>query len=510
MPPLTAEQKAIEAARSDLLAYCLLMNPHFIVGPHHRLIADKLNAVNRGEIDRLMIFMPPRSGKSLMTSIYLPSWELGLNPNWELMAIAYSGELAKDWGREVRNTVGSAKYQEIFDVALRADSQAAGRWHTDAGGVYISAGIDSGIAGRGANLAIVDDPLSEQDSFSATAREKVIKWYPGGLLSRTMPEGRIVITNTRWHDEDLSGHLLRLAKKEEDADNWEILSIPALVDAESAEMLEEARDRLVSQGILEQNYPHFEIGSSYWPRNPNLIGKKSKAKIKGWSADELKRKKANMPNYQWQALYQQNPIPEGGGILKKQWWREWLGERPPHCQYILISADTAFSTKETADFSVFTVWGVFYEEGKVYPSMILLSMEKGRWTFPELKAMAHKLNNYYEPDAFLIEKKASGQSLIQELNVSGVPVIPWVTDKDKVARAHACSPIFQNGRIWRTTHKWADEVVDECAAFPNAPHDDITDTVTQATLWLRIGSWIRTTDDPPDEQSTEKKVTRYY
>ena len=499
---------AIRAGQDDLLAYCMLMNPQFIVGPHHRLMADKLMAVRRGEIRRLMIFISPRSTKSLMSSVYFPSWCLGQMPNWQIMSVSYSGDLARDWGREVRNIVRSEEFNAIYpDVSLRADSQSAGRWHTNSGGVYTSAGITGGIAGRGANLAIIDDPLSEQDAWSKTAREHVIRWYPGGLRTRLMPGGRIVVIQTRWHEEDLSGYLLAEQENNPAADRWEIVKIPAILDEQSAALLSNAREELIEQGYLSELYPEIKSGETYWPVSPEY--EKVDAELRGWRTEELLSTKQNMPPYQWASLYMQNPVPEEGGIIKKEWWKEWVHPSPPICDYIVISADTAFETKETSDFSAFTIWGVFRDDHDI-ANLVLLGAQKGRWTFPELRDQAKELYTFHNPDMFLIEKKASGQSLLQELASAGIPAMPFEPDKDKVARAHACTPAFHSGRIWHPNKRWAHEVIDECSAFPNGMYDDYVDTVTQTVIWLRRGSWVQIPEDDWDEPASNRRQRRFY
>jgi predicted phage terminase large subunit-like protein len=501
---------AIDAAQKDLLAYCMLMNPNFIVGPHHRYMADKLMAVRRGEIKRLMIFIAPRSTKSLMSSVYFPSWCLGQMPSWQIMSVSYSGDLARDWGREVRNIIRSDEYGAVYqDVGLRADSQSAGRWHTSAGGVYTSAGITGGIAGRGANLAIIDDPLSEQDAWSKTAREHVIRWYPGGLRTRLMPGGRIVVIQTRWHEEDLSGFLLAESTKNPQSDKWEVIKIPAILDEQSALFLGNAREELIEQGYINENYPEIKAGETYWPVAPEY--QNVDAQLRGWKTEELLKTKQNTPPYQWSALYMQTPTPEEGGILKKEWWKEWTHPSPPICDYIIISADTAFETKESSDYSAFTIWGVFRDDHDL-PNLMLLGAKKDRWIFPDLRDEAKRLYKFHDPDMFLIEKKASGQSLLQELNATGIPAMPFEPERDKVARAHSCTPTFHSGKIWYPSGKrWAQEVIDECATFPNGMWDDYVDTTTQAIIWLRRGAWVSTeADDFGDEEHTKTRKQRKF
>jgi predicted phage terminase large subunit-like protein len=297
-------------------------------------------------------------------------------------------------------------------------------------------------------------------------------------------------------------------QKEPGTDKWETVNIPAILDEESAILLREAQDRLITQGFLPKNAPPIEVGGSYWPVLPENV--EADVGLRGWFLDELHSARDNMPPYQWSALYMQNPVPEEGGILKRDWWQEWKEDRPPPCDYILQSWDTAFSTKNTSDYSAITTWGIFRDK-KDIPNMILLGGQRGRWEYPELRMKSMELYNFHEPDSVIIEKAASGQSLIQDLSEAGLPIIPYTPDKDKVSRAHACTPLLSSGRIWIPRNKnWAGEVVNECANFPNAANDDYTDTVTQAILWLKGGRWVRHPDDWEEPDYRPKRKNRNF
>jgi predicted phage terminase large subunit-like protein len=486
--------EAIQAARDDLLAFCMLMEENFIVAPHIRLMADKLMEVYRGEIKRLMIFMPPRSGKSHMTSVYAPAWFLGHIPSWQIIGISHSSTLIEDFSREVRNLVSSDMYQLIFPgVTLRSDSRAANRWHTNHAGIYTAIGTGGKIAGRGANCAFIDDPISEQDAYSKLKRQSVNNWYPGGLRSRLMPNGRVILTMTRWNEDDLAGSLLKRAQNNEDTDQWDVVKFPAFLSEEEAMMLEEAREKCIAQGLLPPEYPHMKAERTYWPVLPEY--QKRDTGLRGWSTEELSTTKANTPPHEWEALYMQRPTAEEGNIIKRRWWRMYEKDDPPRCDYVLMSMDTAYSERETADYSAITTWGIFRDENEV-ANLILLGAQKGRWDFPTLRRKTFDLYNYHEPDAILIEKKASGQSLIQDLRASGVPVLEYQPDKDKVARAYASTPLFHGGRIWAPTEiGWAEDVMFECSVFPASDYDDYVDTVTQAVIWVKDGSWVVHPDD---------------
>jgi predicted phage terminase large subunit-like protein len=492
-------EAAMEAAREDLLAFCMLMNPNFVVAPHHRLMADELMAVERGENKRLMIFISPRSTKSLMSSVYYVAWCIGRHTQWETMAISYSGNLSTAHGREVRNLVMSEPYRALFPhVELRKDSRAADRWQTSAGGVFVAGGITSGIAGKGANLAVIDDPLSEQEAFSKAARERVKTWYPGGLRTRLMPSGRIVIVSTRWHEDDLSGWLLSM-QNQPGMDQWRVIEIPALLTEDSVHNLSIARNELMTAGWLPPDAPEIKEGESYWPPLQTHLDMTDPPGLRGWTTDELKTTQQNMPPYQWNALYMQRPTAEEGQIIRRKSWKNWEGIEPPKCHYILISMDTAYSKETHADYSAFIVWGVFTDQDG-NANLIMLDADRGRWEYSDLRQRANDLYMQWRPDAMLIEKKASGQSLIQDLRLSGVPVIDYFPDKDrdKIARAHSVSPLFHAGRVHTPKNRtWAEMVIEECARFPNGPDDDWVDCVVQACIWLRSGTWIKHPNDSP-------------
>lgn len=507
---------ALEAARDDLLAFIMFMNPDFVVAPHHRLISDKLMSVFKGDILRQMIFMPPRSSKSFMMNEYFPAWTLGRMPNWQYIVASHSSPLAEGFSREVRNMVNSPAYKMVFPlVELRADSRAANRWHTTEKGVYTAVGTGGAVAGRGANLALIDDPISEQDAWSKAERKKIIRWWPAGLRSRLMPNGRIIICQTRWHQNDLSGWLLEQERVNEDADKWDVLSIPALINDEEAKMLNEAREKLIGQGFIGEDYPVLEPGQTYWPVTPEY--EHADFGLRGWHTSELEQTKKNMPDYQWQALYMQRPTAEEGNILKVSWWKDWNKYNPPQCEYVLVSMDTAFSTEEASSYSALITWGVFFDEDG-QANLIMLGAQKGRWEYPTLRKKAFEIWSLHKPDIMLIEKKASGQSLLQDLKSSGIPVAEFLPDRDKVSRAHACTPVFNAGLIHAPTNKqWAQDVMHECAGFPSMEDTDYVDCVTQAIIWLRKGSWLRHPDDMhwqgEDDYSTiapRKKRRSYY
>lgn len=478
-------EQVIVKARSDFLTFIKLIAPSvvsdFKLGKHIELLATKLQEVEEGKTKRLMVFLPPRSTKSVICSKLFPAWYMGKHASHEILSVSHSDQLAADFGRTVRDIVNNDVYKEIFPyTTLRTDVRAAGKWQTNQNGVYIAAGVRSQIAGRGAHVALLDDVMSEEDAFSEAGRRYIKEWYPAGLRTRLMPNGSVVIINTRYHEDDICGWLLNVQKErkkdtafseEEDEvkiDEWEVIKIPAWLDQQSAELL----------GLPE--------GSSYFPEwKPDYLLKK----------DEIEIRSQNGSKY-WQSLYMQDPTPDEGGIIKKFWFKQWeYMEEPPDCDFVIQTYDTAFSSKETADYSVIQTWGIFRNvqvdsagTEHTVSNLILLSNKRGRLEYPELRMMAQEMYDKYEPDVVIIEKKASGQSLIQDMRRAGLPVLEYSPDKDKVSRVNASTPILESGRVWLPNKPFAEDLINESIAFPNATYDDQVDAMVMAILYLKE-SW---------------------
>ena len=442
----------------------------FIEGEHHRLIADKLTEVAQGKCKRLIVNMPPRHTKSEFASVYFPSWVMGLNPDMKIMQTTHTADLSIRFGRKVRNLMDTDEYKRMFsDVSLAADSKSAGRWQTSQGGEYFAAGVGGAITGRGADLLIIDDPHSEQDALSLNAMEGAYEWYTSGPRQRLQPGGAIVIVMTRWSTIDLTGKLLS-RQTEEHADNWEVIELPAIFE---------------------------DSGNVLWPEF--------------WKKEELESVKASIPIAKWNAQYQQNPTSEEGAIIKREWWNIWTKDSPPSCHYIIQSYDTAFSKKETADYSAITTWGVFSPGDGLADAIMLLNAERGRWDFPELKAVAYNTYQEYSPDMVLIEAQASGTPLTQELRMMGIPVVNYRPSRgnDKMTRVHSASPVFESGLVWAPDFIFAEEVIEECAAFPFGEHDDYVDSMTQAILRFRQGNFISLQSDEVEEELSKKRIAYY-
>ena len=460
-----------EKCQNDFLTFVRAMWPEFIAGRHHKIIAEKFERVARGELKRLIINMAPRHTKSEFASFLFPAWMMGRVPRMKIIQATHTTELAVNFGRKVKNLIEADEYREVFpDVKLAVDSKASGRWDTNKGGMYYAVGVGSNLAGRGGDLVIIDDPHSEQTAMSANGFEDAWDWYTGGPRQRLQPGGSIVLVQTRWSDKDMTGQLLRSMAKDPLADQWEVVELPAI----------------------------FENGDPCWPEY--------------WSLEDLTAVKASIPASKWNAQYQQNPTGEENAIIPREQWKRWDKAVVPQLEFVIQSYDTAFSKRETADYSAITTWGVFYPDGDGIPNLILLDSKKGRWDFPELKQVAFEQYGYWDPDTVIIEAKASGMPLTQELRQTGIPVVNFTPSKgaDKVTRVHAVSPLFEAGMVWAPDEVFAEELIEEVAAFPNGEYDDLVDSMTQALMRYRQGNFVRLPTDEYDDEPVNLKVMSYY
>lgn len=463
----------VQRCQESFLFFVQQMWPVFISGRHHKIMADAFERAARGELRRLIINMPPRHTKSEFASYLLPAWFLGKFPEKKIIQTAHTAELAVGFGRKVRNLVQSEDYQKVFNTKLSSDSKAAGRWNTKQGGDYFAIGVGGAVAGKGADILIVDDPHSEQEAKqnNPSVYDGVYEWYTSGPRQRLQPGGVIIIVMTRWAKRDLTGQILKNSSKD-GTDDWEVIEFPAILPS----------------------------GNPLWPGF--------------WKKDELEAIKAEIPIGKWEAQYQQNPTSEEGAIVKREYWQIWHDEDPPQCEYIIQSWDTAFEKHNRADFSACTTWGVFYREGKtgeMRPNIILLDAFRDRMEFPELKEKAVELWKEWEPDTLIIEKRAAGAPLIYELRRAGIPLSEYTPYKgqDKIARVNSISDLFASGVVWRPEKRWAEEVVEEMASFPNGDHDDLVDSSSQALMRFRQGGFISIESDEKDYPTQPRRVAYY-
>ena len=466
-----AERKIQNKAKSDFLSFVKCVWPEFIEGAHHRHIAKKFNDLANGKINRLIVNMPPRHTKSEFASYLLPSWMVGRNPKLKIIQATHTGELAIRFGRKAKHLIDSEDYAKIFKTTLQEDSKAAGRWETAQGGEYFAAGVGGAITGRGADLLIIDDPHSEQDALSAGAMENAYEWYTSGPRQRLQPGGKIVCVMTRWSTKDLTGMLLA-HQKEAKADQWEVVEFPAIMD-------------------------HGTETKPIWPEY--------------WNLEELEKVKATLPVAKWNAQWMQKPTSEEGALIKREWWRKWKSDKIPPLKHVIQTYDTAFMKKETADFSAITTWGIFFPDQDSGANLLLLDAIKGRYEFPELRRKALEQYKYWNPESVIVEAKASGLPLTYELRQMDIPVQTFTPSKgnDKHVRVNTVAPLFESGMIWAPDQKFAEEVIEECAAFPHGDHDDLVDSMTMAVMRFRQGGLIKHPEDYKDEKQAPRKRIYY-
>jgi hypothetical protein len=388
---------------------------------------------------------------------------------------SHTADLAVNFGRRVRNLVGSELYKDIFpQIELQSDSKSASRWGTNFNGEYFAIGVGGALAGRGADLFIIDDPHSEQEA--KTGRADVFlpawEWFQSGPLQRLMPGGAIIVVMTRWSKLDLTGQIVKQTENNDEVDAWEVVQFPAIKDD----------------------------GEALWPEF--------------WPVEELLSKKAALDIRYWNAQYMQNPVSEEGALIKREWWNIWEKETPPPCEFTIMSLDAAQEATNRADYNALTTWGVFFNEEVNNYNIILLNSIKKRLEFPELKKLVLEEYKEWQPDAFMVEKKSNGAALYQELRRMGIPVGEFTPGKgqDKIARVNAVSDLFSGGVVWAPDHRWAKELIEECNDFPSGTNDDLVDSTTLALLRFRQGGFIRLPNDEPEEDMLYKyrKKAAYY
>lgn len=485
-------RKEAEAAADDLIKFCLFLKPDYKVGKHHKDLAAILTDMAYGRKSRTAVNIAPRFGKSMLTSEFFPAWFIGHFPHKKIMMVSHTAELAVDFGRKVRNLVASEPYQQVFPgVELSKDSKSAGRWNTNSGGEYFAVGVGGALAGRGADLLVIDDPHNEQEILNGNLDifEKAYEWYAYGARTRLMPGGAVALVMTRWAENDLTGQIVRDMVKKPDADQWEVVEFPALLERKGTTFDDDPKDRYMS----------------LWPEF--------------WDVEDLLRTKESMPPFQWSAQYMQQPTNKEASIVKRDWWRKWERNNPPACDYIIMALDAAAEKNNRADFTSLSTWGVFFREdeetGGTTAAIILLNAIKERLEFPELKRLALQEYKDWDADFFIVEKKSSGTPLFQELRRIGIPVQEFTPHRgtgDKTARLNSVTDIFASGHVWYPAGlTWAEELVDEVCGFPNMAHDDQVDTCVMALMRFRNGGFIRLASDwDDDEEDWSPPRAAYY
>jgi predicted phage terminase large subunit-like protein len=464
-----------EVSQMSFLEFIKHVYPGYKVGPHHLKLIEIFEAIARGEKKRVIVNIAPRHGKSELISYLAPAWFLGKFPAKKIIMGSHTADLAVNFGRRVRNLVGSDAYKDVFpQIELQSDSKSASRWGTNFNGEYFAIGVGGALAGRGADLFIIDDPHSEQEA--KTGRPDVFlpawEWFQSGPLQRLMPGGAIIVVMTRWSKLDLTGQIVAQMDRSDDVDRWEVVEFPAIKDD----------------------------GTALWPEF--------------WDVEELLAKKAALDIRYWNAQYLQNPVSEEGALIKREWWQVWDKDMAPSCEFIIMSLDAAQETNNRADYNALTTWGVFFNEESNNYNIILLNAIKKRLEFPELKKLVLEEYKEWQPDAFMVEKKSNGAALYQELRRMGIPAGEFTPGKgqDKISRVNAISDLFASGIVWAPEHRWAKEVIEECNDFPSGTNDDLVDSTTLALLRFRQGGFIKLPSDEADDDIFYKysKKKAYY
>jgi predicted phage terminase large subunit-like protein len=453
-------------ARSTPMMFALAASQKkFQTPPHIQLLDDKLYQLAHGHIKRLMVFMPPRHGKSLLCSQYFPAWYIGEFKR-RVILTSYGAMFAASWGRLARNVLTEWGPVIWPDVRVAQDSAAADHWELEGAesqyGVMYTAGIEGGTTGKGASLLIVDDPVKNmEEAKSPVMREKAWDFYTSTAYTRLEPDASILVIQTRWHSDDLSGRILQ-ERASGEGEPWHVLSLPAIAEA----------DEYYEIAGCEPFERHE--GDALWPER--------------FSAERLATIRADVGGSVWSALYQQHPTPDGGLI----WHREWFNNRYrelPTMTKVVQSIDTAFKTGVASDFSVIATWG------RTDTDFYLIDLWRARVEYPELKRAILEQAHKHNPERIYVEDAASGQSAFQELKrESDLPIFRVPPEGSKEARAAGVSPLAEAGKVWLPESgpdtPWLADWIEEHVNFPRGAHDDCVDTTSLALTRLkRISVW---------------------
>lgn len=451
----------LSLARQTLLGFILYTFPEYVAGWVHEEICQKLDdfldAVKRKESPRLMLTMPPRSGKSEIVSRRFPAYTLGRYPDMSIIATSYSADLASRNNRDVQRVMDDKSYRDLFPNSslygknIRSVSQGIYLRNSDIfeivghKGVYKSAGVGGGITGMGGDILIVDDVFKDRsEADSPTIRNKVYNWYTSTLYTRLSPGGGILIIMTRWHTDDLCGRLL---EKDKDAKNWEVIEYPA---------------------IATHDEPHRKKGEALHPERYDL--------------EQLLQIKSDIGSRDWEALYQQKPTVDGGTVFKKEWFKYW-NVLPSRFDTMITSWDMTFKGTDGTDYVVGQVWG------RKGADCYLIDQVRKRMSFTETLHEFIKLSNKY-PKALkkLVEDKANGSAVIDTLKNTVQGITPIEPDGGKVSRAYAVTPMLEAGNVYIPSPlvcPWIEDYITELINFPVVAHDDQVDATTQALRELQ-------------------------
>ncbi len=422
---------------------------------HLEVIAAKLTEVREGKIRRLIINLPPRHLKSLLASIAFPAWYLGHHPSAQILCVSYGQDLADKLARDCRGIMMSPWYQRIFPTRLAPHRQAVQEFITTRQGYRLATSTGGVLTGRGADIILIDDPLKPEEALSEAQRQAANEWYDHTLYSRQNDKrrGAIVIIMQRLHEDDLVGHVLG-------QEQWEILSFPAIAEKDEEHRIET---------ILEPRCFARRQGEALHPDREPL--------------EVLDRIRRTIGEYNFAGQYQQSPAPLGGGLVKAEWFKRYReNEQPERFDRIVQSWDTANKATELSDFSVCTTWGV---SGK---DLFLISVFRRRLEYPALKRAVREQQSLFGATVVLIEDKASGTQLIQELITDGCHgVTRYQPTGDKIMRLHAQTAMIENGFVHiPETAPWLAEYLHELTVFPKGKHDDQADSTAQFLDWFKM------------------------
>lgn len=425
---------AFDILRDDLIAFAEVVYPGYQSSRHHIELARKLEAVERGEIKRLAVNMPPQRGKSLQTSVLFPAWCMGRNPDRRIILTGYTSEVGERYSRGARDIALSDRYRSIFDMRVDPSLQGVSLWRPQKGNGYVrAAGIGGAITSFGADLFIIDDPFKDMDeAVSEVMREKVWEWYQSVALTRLSPSAGLILVQTRWHVDDLTGRLLN-----EQKDQWEEVHFPAV----------------------------YEDGSVLWPEK--------------WSKEQYDQIKEEVGSRTWNALYQGKPVPDEGGLFKRSWFVK-SGRAPDGLRWVR-AWDLATSEKTSADFTAGALVAV--DDLK---QVWIKDVVRGQWEWPEARRRIMQTAHQDGPGvSVLVEHGAyKGGELVRDLQdnweridiaIRGVKPVG-----DKVQRANPWAARAESGRVLVVEGEWNRQFIDECASFPLGAHDDVVDAVSLA------------------------------
>lgn len=454
-----------QIARQKLLAFTIWTKPDFVVNWHHRILARTLDKWVERKTKNVMVFMPPRLGKTELVSRRLPAYIFGKNPKAKIIAASYSADLAQSNNRDVQFVIDSPEYRELFPKTQLSGENirtvAAGSYLRNSDifetvpyrGTYRSAGVGGGITGMGGDFIIIDDPIKNADEAeSATFRDKLFDWYRSTLYTRKERGAGICLVMTRWHEDDLAGRLLKEAEDSQ-ADQWEIVKFP-----------------MISGDERHPKDPRTAPGQALWP----------------WKYDEeeCRRIQKAVGSRYWTALYQGSPTPDKGNEIQKGWLKTWLPkDLPPFFDIVILSVDAAFKATDASSFVAVQTWG------KKGPNFYLLDQDRRRMGFIDtVKAIQDMRTKWPRVTAIVVEDKANGPAIIETLKEKISGVIPCMPYGSKLARLRAVSPLIEAGNVFvpsPESHHWVPAYESELLKFPNSADNDQVDTTSQALQYLK-------------------------